>query len=874
MAKEKIIEIKTGEVIKNIQDLKNNIAALKNGWTDAAGTFHKGLQQMTIGTDEYRTTLRSLEDNQAALRNAMHATAAEYTEVIKASTAADIELTKSGKIAMEDTYSYNQLVRTLADLKEQWRSTTNTAQRLKLGEKIDAVNNKLKSLDASVGVYGRNVGNYLGAVDHLTAGLAKMGGGAAAAAGKVGILTTSFKTMSATPAVAILGLLANVLTKVIDSLESSEENAQGLLKALAPFEAIGDAIVQMLQAAGKVLVEVVGWVGKLTQAIIGNNEAAEKRLKIAKEQNDLDISMRNRMIQDAKDEREVAELRAKASERLTYTAKERLAFLQEAGRLESEISRRGVEDARKQYEIIKARNAVSKSGKKELDDEARAYADMIKAETAYYTQLRQINQGITRARKELIKEERNAAKAIRDAATAKLSAEKEYLSELLSITRTGSESRLKIQNEVAARERDKQKADAREKITNARELARSLALIDKAYQVQVDKNQQEHDNSVLKEDLRSIANRRDALQKGSVEYAAAQKEYAEKALDGLRRQMDETDAEFKARQLAAQRALVEAGNAMNDAVLKETTDGLKAQMAAVAEGSVEYYALALESAQAELEGIYQGIDESLDEFNARRMAKARAVREAEDALVEAQVDRDRIIIEQRMALLEESSPEYLALAVQMKQLELDTLHQLEGESNDAFRLRELQAEKAFSDAQKALIQGRISVFQQYASAISGLFSGIADLYEQDTEESKEAAERAKNLRVAGAVIDTISGAVGAYMGAQNSGLPPYISIPLGIVSAAAVTTAGMANVAKIKATPVSEDGGSASSASVPASVSAPTLEPQVNEVRTITSASEEERLNQMASDQRVYILDSDLQASDDARRVRVAETTF
>jgi len=864
MAQEKIISIKTGEAVKNVNDLKNNISELK-----------KQLGELEIGTDKYKSTLKELENNQAAVRNAMHATSASYNEVLSASTAADIELTKSGKIAMEDTYSYNQLVRTLANLKEEWRSTTNVAQRLKLGEKIDAVNNKLKSLDASVGVYGRNVGNYLGAVDHLTAGLSKMGGASSALAGKIGGVTMGLKTMSATPAVAILGVIASVMQKVISSMQSGEKNTQALTKALAPFQAIGDAITKMLQGMANVLVGVVAWFGKLTTAILGNNAAAEERLRISKEQQALDESQRETMVKNAEAERDIAELRAKASEKDKYTASERLAFLQEAGKLEADISARALEDAKKQYEIIRDKNKLTESSKEDKEEEARAYADMVKAETAYYQQIRTINTGIIRARREEEKAASDAAKAVKDAATAKLAAEKEYLQQLLSITKSGTESELELQNEIAARERDKQKADAKQKITNRDELNRSLALIDKAYQVQIEKNQQEHDNKVLAEELLSIANRRDALQKGSVEYAEAQKEYAAKALEGMRQQMDETDAEFKARRLAAQRTLAEAGAALNDAVVKETTNGLKAQMEAVSEGSVEYYALSLEKAKAELEGIYQGIDESLDEFNARRLEKARAVREAEDALEDAKIDRDRIILEQRMAVLEEGSTEYLALALELKQFELDSLHQLEGESNDAFRLREAQAEKAAADAQKALIKGRIAVFQQYASAVSGLFSSIADMYEADTKQNKKAAERAKNLRVAGAIIDTLSAAVGAFNSGVNSGIPAPGNMILAALQAATATAAGIANVSKIKSTPVStESSASVSEATIPAAVSAPTLTPEVNQVRTITSNSEEERLNQMASEQRVYILDSDIQASNDARKVQVEETTF
>ena len=166
--KQKVIEIKTGDAIKNIQDLKNNIKQLK-----------ENLSTLDIGTAAYKETLNELQENQAALRNAMHATSADFTNVMDAATAANVAFDENNKLVKAETLSYNELVRELDILKQQWRATTDESERAKLGEKINNVNDTLKGLDASVGVFGRNVGNYIGAVDHLTAGLSSMGKGAA-----------------------------------------------------------------------------------------------------------------------------------------------------------------------------------------------------------------------------------------------------------------------------------------------------------------------------------------------------------------------------------------------------------------------------------------------------------------------------------------------------------------------------------------------------------------------------------------------------------------------------------------------------------------------------------------------------------------------
>lgn len=858
MAKEQVITLKTGDAVKNVQDLRNNIKLLKEQLADSSKTF-----------EENQAAVKALRENQAALRQAMYATGDSISKVMSEASASNVVWDENGRLVKAETVSYNELVRQMDILKQQWRATTDEAERAKLGDRINQVNDRLKDMDASVGVFGRNVGNYLGAVDHLTAGIASMGKGAASVVGPLKNVTLGLKTMSATPAVAVLGILASVLQKVSEALKTSDANTDALAEAMAPLRAIGDAVTKVFQAMGSVLVTVVGWFGKLTTAILGTNKASEERLRLAKEQNALDEAQRQTIREKAEAERDIAELRAKASERDKYTATERMAFLEEAGKKEAEIAAREMANAKTRYELIRDRNALTQSSEEDMRAEAEAYADMVKAETNYYQSIRTINTGITRARREEAKAARDAAKAVKDAATAKLNAEKDYLSQLLSITRTGTQGELDLQNQLAKMERDIAIADAKQKITDRKELTKALTLIEKSYQVQGEKNQQEHDNKVLAEELQSLANRRDALRQGSVEYAAAQEEYAARALDGLRRQMDETDAEFEARRLAALRSLKEAQNATADAVLSETQDALRAQMAGLAEGSVEYLALSLEAARANLDSIYQGIDESIDQYNARRLEAERAVREAEDALEEGRIDRDRLILENRMNTAEEGSLTFLARQVELKQYELDTLHQLEGESNEQFRARELAADKEYKDAKRALLQESVAMYQSYSGAVTGLLGSLADMYESDTNASQREQRKAKNLRIAGATIDMLSGVVTAIAQAQQLG--PIAGPIMAAINSAAVIAAGTANINKIKAQQVST---SSSGSSTPAVVNAPAVVPSVNEVRNITSDREEERLNQMAGDQRVYILSSDLEADRDQRRVQIAETTF
>ena len=183
------------------------------------------------------------------------------------------------------------------------------------------------------------------------------------------------------------------------------------------------------------------------------------------------------------------------------------------------------------------------------------------------------------------------------------------------------------------------------------------------------------------------------------------------------------------------------------------------------------------------------------------------------------------------------------------------------------RLREQDAKDAKEKAKQ-----QMEVMQSVASATSGILGSIADMYESDEKNSEKNANKIKGLRIAAATIDTISGAVGAFMQAAAT-IPPPMGAIIGGIQAAAVTAAGIAQIAKMKSTKVS---GSASNSAptAPAVTSAPVRTMDIKQVRSVTSASEEDRLNEMASDQRVVLVMSDLEVKQNQSRVQVAEASF
>lgn len=809
MAREKIIEIKTGEAIKSVQDLKNNISAYK-----------EKLKDLEIGTNEYQNTLKSLQENQAALRNAMHGTAASFTEVMNSATAANVAFDNNNKLVKAGTLSYNELVRELDILKQQWRATTNEAERLDLGRRINEVNNQLKTMDASVGVYGRNVGNYIGAVDHLTAGLASMGKGAAAASGSIRTATAGLKAMSATPAVAILGLLANVLAKVIETLKGSEAGMESVTRVSGLLAGAGEAITQVFEALGDIVAKLANALVTLADKMGLVNDRMREKQALAEREIALSKQQRQLIVDEAKGERDIADWRAKAVDKEKYTTNERLAYIDKAIEKENELAAKRVEAAREELAIYAAQNSATRNRSEVEKRIAELTAAIFNEEKAQ----RETERRLTKERNAMVKEMRSEedkahrdamqrakdaaraakerAKAEADAIRERLNAEKEFLNQELSLLEQGTEARLAKQKEIRAKEYELAVNAARLRITNQEDLDKQLVLLQSIYEADLLKMDREFNNAQVAEALKAEENKLAALEQGSAAYLQKTIELRQAQLDTLAKMDGESEADYQARVISAQQAL--------------------------------------KDAQTE----YQ------------------------------QWERDQLALEweNRLALVEDNQFQQMANEVALREWQLDKVREygrLEGETEAEFRARELEAEKAFYDAKKQQRQQWLSTMTAAAGAVSGILGTIADMYEGNTKMTKAEAEKAKNLRIAGATIDMFQGAVTAYSSAQQLG--PIAGPIIGALNAAAVVATGIANINKIKAQQVST---TSSATQSPAIVSAPAVTPEVNQVRSITGASEEERLNQMASDKRVYILSSDLEADREATRVQVEQTTF
>lgn len=221
--------------------------------------------------------------------------------------------------------------------------------------------------------------------------------------------------------------------------------------------------------------------------------------------------------------------------------------------------------------------------------------------------------------------------------------------------------------------------------------------------------------------------------------------------------------------------------------------------------------------------------------------------------------------------------------LEAEQYALSVIDQMHFENDAAREDYEREHQQRLLEIQQEYTQQRIQNYQDLAGGIGSILNSIGDLYEQDIQNQVNAGNKSKAqaekeykkvqaIKVATATIDTIQGAIAAFMGYQEIG-QPWGAI-LGAIQAAAVTAAGIAQIAKIKSTnPYSNSTPDSSSYAA----ATPTLNDYTPEYFTnVTGANDtKELVNAIAETPiKAYVVESDINAAQQLREERDRETTY
>ena len=244
-----------------------------------------------------------------------------------------------------------------------------------------------------------------------------------------------------------------------------------------------------------------------------------------------------------------------------------------------------------------------------------------------------------------------------------------------------------------------------------------------------------------------------------------------------------------------------------------------------------------------------------------------------EAMVDEKQITEELAQERRKVMLEQFGQEIADIQARyLKQENDQLLKALDEEMAAVFKAdkKQIAARKKSNDDRKRLDEEAFKNKKALMNQTAALLQTSAQLLGESTAAGKAAA-------IASTTINTWASAEEAYRAAFNPG--GIWSPALGAVYMANAIATGLLNIKNIMAVNTSSSTGSGVSSatptvSTPAIVTPPAVVQEVETVRSLTGASEEERLNQMASDQRVYLVYSDVEQAGKRVQVQQSETSF
>lgn len=381
MAEIKVLDISTENGVKSIRDLQIEISNMK-----------KSMTELAVGSEEAQRASLELQQAQTTLKAAMKGA-----------------IDTSGQLDS----SYNGMVARMAQLKAEAKQIQdplgeNAEQYKKLSEEINGLNDKLKELDAQNGVYGRNVGNYVGALQQMPGILGRMGQG-------IGTIHAQAKMLMANPWLALIGAIITIVQKLSQKFKENQAAMQSLTRVFGLFKGVGVLVNKVIDgiADGVVwladkLYALADRFGLVSAEMKESERISKEQLAIQEKEVDLTATIADRQLK-------ISELRAKSAEKNKYSAKERISMLQEAADLEKSISNDEYELAKRKYEVQKALNAQSKSSVEDMQEEADLYAEMVNKQTAYNNKVRELNAQITEAQNQMRAQTKQTTKEVVEA---------------------------------------------------------------------------------------------------------------------------------------------------------------------------------------------------------------------------------------------------------------------------------------------------------------------------------------------------------------------------------------------------------------------------------------------------------------------------
>lgn len=415
------VDLDAGQLAQQLEKVTADLVALKDQQKALTQEFKAG----EISAQEYSIRSKSLSQEISTLSRQQ----GNLTQAVKLTTTATKDY---GDSLDGERAKLNDMQKAFAALSKEQRESAAGQEFLRaIAEQDKAV----KGLEQSIGDARKNVGDYEGAIkrafpaignlsdgiDKVTTTFEALGKGGASAmkslVAGLGNATKAALKFIATPigavlaaVVAAIGLMTAGFRKLQEAFEKNDTAGTQWAKLMASFEPIVDGISRAFDklaiGIGKVAERFADWIGS-------GNEAAKSAQNLVLAVDNLEQAERDYTINSAQRNKEIAELRAKATQTEKYSAEERIAALNEAIELEKQNLADQKDIAAERLRILEEKAKKESDTSDETANKiAQARAALYQAEEQYYSGTRRLLAQLNSAEKEVAAER----KARQDAA--------------------------------------------------------------------------------------------------------------------------------------------------------------------------------------------------------------------------------------------------------------------------------------------------------------------------------------------------------------------------------------------------------------------------------------------------------------------------
>lgn len=776
---------------RKIEELKESEKQLREEIKKQGGASEKQAKELVKIAEQRKAYARELQESSKQVQNNMKAAQAEEGS-LKQLRAQLSNLTKA----------YDELS----------KAQREGIEGEELKEKINQVTDLLKEAEEGTQRYYRNVANYEGA-------LSKMFGNTAVHAAQTVVnieavivsakgAIPAFRAMGAAASTALgpIGIIVMIIVAAFKLLKEavmgSEDSSNRAREAFSWFKRVLEQTKMVIEVLANVLMmlhEAIMWVHKsslellstlnkytgltfiaeILDDIISAQERYNEALKIEHQ-----LAKENRKLNEKNADRElkIAKLRDQASDKITYSAKQRLQFLREAQAEEKRMSQEKADMARREYENIKELNSLTQSSAEDNEKLSEAYVKMRREEMEFFKKNKELNAQMKEAMNQIIEEERKLREERTKRYEEYIAMAQEAIDIVVSLYQEGSARETEIIRNAYNRQID----ELRAKIKTEEELSKSerqtinnlIVALEAKKKSEIKKaekayNEQRKRNALQVE--KEIADIKISLMLDSLEKSEAveNKRYE--------RRKQEIESQYKLEEKLIEGNIFELENLRDSATNKTEKKRFEKQIQVERENLTK------------LNELYKGnnglIVAEKDKHNAE-LAKIR--KEWAEKTLKEEMAEETLKWKNKIAEAKVNGEDWLAIQLEQKKAELDALHKLEEESEEEFRSRQLESQIAYNEAMKAISEDRKKDLMEQAEMylqLGSVIGALGNIVEQFGEENKAASRAAKILAAMDIATQT---AVAIAKGvASASGVP----FPGNLAAIASTVATVMANAA-------------------------------------------------------------------------------